>query len=162
MHLSKPRNETPNNHVEIPWALIEKRHSKESETPICFLMCNPPFYTPEKDVKEPKQMKKRPPKSSTPARHNEMYSAGGEVEFCRSIIDQSIEHAKCYDNPSINLYTLMLGHKSSSSSLKLYLSELELKEQGTIRLKHKVNSMKLSSERNATKRWILSWTAAKI
>ena len=78
-----------------------------------FCMCNPPFFTDSLDAQGANRTSFRPqPKSICTGDGSEIIYDGGEVEFVKSIIEDStklLDRVKCY--------TSMLGKKSSVDRL---------------------------------------------
>jgi len=73
-----------------------------------FTMCNPPFYTKEKQLSE----------EEIAGSENEIRTCGGEVEFVKKMIKES-----CDVPDKVKIYTVLLGHKSSLTPVKQFLSE---------------------------------------
>uniref|UniRef100_T1ITX6 U6 small nuclear RNA (adenine-(43)-N(6))-methyltransferase n=1 Tax=Strigamia maritima TaxID=126957 RepID=T1ITX6_STRMM len=82
-----------------------------------FCMCNPPFFS-SLDEAEGKQKIKQRSNTVNTANDNEMVTDGGEIEFVRKIIEDSV-HLK----DKIKLYTTMLGKKVSVKVIKHLLKE---------------------------------------
>ena len=72
-----------------------------------FSMCNPPFYTHDKEFTAEEE-----PAGS----ESEIITSGGEVEFVKKMIDESCEH-----KTAVKIFTVLLGHKSSLSPVKQHL-----------------------------------------
>lgn len=87
-----------------------------------FCMCNPPFFSDAVDALGANRTSFRPqPKSICTGDGSEIIYDGGEVEFVKSIIEDSI---KLLDR--VKCYTSMLGKKSSVNCLVSILKEKEV------------------------------------
>ncbi|XP_050680059.1 RNA N6-adenosine-methyltransferase METTL16 isoform X2 [Leptidea sinapis] len=106
-----------------------------------FCMCNPPFYTNFEELCESRSPARPPPKNAFTGSPQELITEGGEMEFCRKMIEES---KKLKDK--ILIFTTMLGQKYS---LKVLL--LDLKAEG---IKH--TSTEFCQGR--VTRWGLAWT----
>ena len=98
-----------------------------------FSMCNPPFYKQDQPV----------PDLENVGTETEMRTSGGEVEFVRRMIEESEVFTR-----QVDIFTVLLGHKSSLSPLKQQLHK-----------SRKVSSF-VSTEfcQGKTMRWGLAWT----
>ena len=98
-----------------------------------FSMCNPPFYKPGQLVID----------EDSVGKESEMRTSGGEVEFVRKMLKESVEFGS-----KVKIFTVLLGHKSSLSPLKQELHKSPL-----------VSSF-VSTEfcQGKTMRWGLAWT----
>ncbi|XP_047504151.1 RNA N6-adenosine-methyltransferase mettl16 isoform X2 [Pieris napi] len=85
-----------------------------------FCMCNPPFYVSLQEVWESRSPARPPPKNGFTGSPQELVTEGGELQFCRQILEESQE---LKDN--ILIFTTMIGHKYN---LKEFL--LDLKAEG--------------------------------
>ena len=81
----------------------------ESNQDFDFSMCNPPFYTKEKKLKD----------EDIAGIESEVKTIGGEVEFVKKMITESSENKH-----KVKIYTVLLGHKSSLSPVKHILANL--------------------------------------
>ncbi|CAG7960005.1 unnamed protein product [Penicillium salamii] len=108
-----------------------------------FTMCNPPFYTSRDELVESAKQKKRPPFSACTGAEVEMVTRGGEIDFVRKMIDESL-HLRC----RIQWYTSMLGKMSSVSVL---VEEL---------IKHENHNYAVTEfdQGAKTKRWAVAWS----
>ena len=96
-----------------------------------FCMCNPPFYTVNKQFED-----------GGVGTESEMKTSGGEVEFVKKMISESVE------NPDkVKIFTVLLGHKSSLSPLKQCLSSAQVTSLVTTEFCQ-----------GKTMRWGLAWT----
>lgn len=110
-----------------------------------FTMCNPPFFKDEleSDDDTAEQSKKRKPANNAKTGINcELTTTGGEVEFVRKIIQTSSQLKE-----KINIFTTMLGHKTSVQPILQ-----ELKSQGI------TNYCNGEFCQGWTKRWGVAWT----
>lgn len=124
-----------------------------------FLMCNPPFFNDRsfdyncedsESCDEPMTGKKSSShrKSGRPSPSNltipiESVTLGGEVEFVKKIIGESLILKE-----SIKIYTVMLGHKRSSITLREHLKTINEVKDVTVNQFYQ----------GRTLRWGLAWT----
>ncbi|KAJ5345232.1 hypothetical protein N7452_003236 [Penicillium brevicompactum] len=108
-----------------------------------FTMCNPPFYTSRDELVESAKQKKRPPFSACTGAEVEMVTRGGEVDFVRKMIDESL-HLR----DRIQWYTSMVGKMSSVSVLVETL------------IKHGNHNFAVTEfdQGAKTKRWAVAWS----
>ncbi|CAI7578163.1 unnamed protein product [Penicillium bialowiezense] len=108
-----------------------------------FTMCNPPFYTSPDELVESAKQKKRPPFSACTGAEVEMVTRGGEVDFVRKMIDESL-HLR----DRIQWYTSMVGKMSSVSVLVETL------------IKHGNHNFAVTEfdQGAKTKRWAVAWS----
>ncbi|XP_063967466.1 RNA N6-adenosine-methyltransferase mettl16-like isoform X1 [Lytechinus pictus] len=110
-----------------------------------FTMCNPPFFgnsLEAQGIMTSRSMSRPEPKSVSTAAELEMISEGGEVEFVRRMIEESLRLRH-----QVVWYTSMLGKKSS---LALVREELR---------KHKVQNVTHTEFcQGRTMRWGIAWT----
>lgn len=128
------------NESRIFKALLEK----ENRT-FTFCMCNPPFFRSEKDALEGKNRtgKRKAPKSLVVGSPLELVCDGGEYEFVKRIIDESLSIRE-----SIRIYSSMLGHKSTLVDLVSYLKEQNINNFTST----------VFCQTGKTMRWGLAWT----
>ncbi|KAI0223053.1 RNA N6-adenosine-methyltransferase mettl16 [Lamellibrachia satsuma] len=110
-----------------------------------FCMCNPPFFGSNLEAwgMLTSRSDDRPePKSVSTASPQESIVTGGEVEFVKQIILDSLELKN-----KIRIYTTMLGKKSSLAPLKAELHKHGISKFGTTELCQ-----------GRTMRWALGWT----
>lgn len=127
----------------------------ENEQRFDFTMCNPPFFPDDTDTESDdindetdsevvKQRidKNKPPNNAKTGINCELTTAGGEVEFVKKIIQKSRQLRK-----TVNIFTTMLGHKSSLNPVLFELKSLGITNWCT-------------SEfcQGWTKRWGIAWT----
>ncbi|XP_047991631.1 U6 small nuclear RNA (adenine-(43)-N(6))-methyltransferase [Leguminivora glycinivorella] len=106
-----------------------------------FSMCNPPFYSNIQELLESRSTARPPPKNGFTGSPHELITDGGELEFCRKMIQESKNHKK-----KVILFTTMVGHKFTLNEL----SE-DLKAEGI-----KYTSTEFCQGR--VTRWGLAWT----
>ena len=116
-----------------PDQIITEVLSAESDDSFEFSMCNPPFYKPGQLVSD----------EDSVGKDSEMRTSGGEVEFVRKMMAESVELGR-----KVKIFTVLLGHKSSLSPLKQELHKCR-----------QVSSF-VSTEfcQGKTMRWGLAWT----
>lgn len=128
------------NESRIFKALFEKENST-----FTFCICNPPFFRSEKEALEGKNRtgKRKAPKSLVVGSPLELVCEGGEYEFVKRIIDESLSLQE-----SIKIYSSMLGHKSTLVELIIYLK------------KQNINNFTSTvfCQTGKTMRWGLAWT----
>lgn len=111
-----------------------------------FTMCNPPFFNDDHDSDDDdtaKETNKRKPANNAKTGIScELTTTGGEVEFVKKIVQRSREFKKL-----INVFTTMLGHKTSLQPILQ-----ELKNQGI------TNYCTSEFCQGWTKRWGIAWT----
>ena len=131
------------NESKIFQALFEKENNKFS-----FCMCNPPFFKSEKDALHGKNRtgKRKAPKSLVVGSPSELVCDGGEYEFVKKIIDESLSL-----QDTIHIYSSMLGHKSNVVELISYLKKQNIKNFTST----------VFTQTGRTMRWGLAWTFSK-
>ncbi|CAG7942070.1 unnamed protein product [Penicillium olsonii] len=108
-----------------------------------FTMCNPPFYISRDELVESAKQKKRPPFSACTGAEVEMVTRGGEVDFVKKMIDESLQL-----RGRVQWYTSMLGKMSSVSVLVETL------------IKHENHNYAVTEfdQGAKTKRWAVAWS----
>lgn len=108
-----------------------------------FIMCNPPFYSSEEEVKESAGLKElRPNAVCTGAPVEMIYTAGGEAGFVGTMVRESLAFKE-----RCKWYTSMLGKLSSVVEI------LELIE------KHKIPNYAVTEfVQGQTRRWAVAWS----
>jgi 23S rRNA A1618 N6-methylase RlmF len=96
-----------------------------------FVMCNPPFFDHDEVLDKNCQ-----------ATDNELKTSGGEAEFVKIMIDDSITFGD-----RIVWYTSMLGKKSSLVPIKQYLAQVGINQVYTT-----------AFVQGKTRRWGIAWT----
>ncbi|XP_015795328.1 U6 small nuclear RNA (adenine-(43)-N(6))-methyltransferase [Tetranychus urticae] len=125
-----------------------------------FLMCNPPFFNDRthddcslgsesgdeelgSDEGSSKSLRKRKPSPANLSSPLESVTSGGEVDFVKKIIEDSLILKE-----SIKIYTVMLGHKKSSSILSQHLKNISDVKDVVVN----------QFFQGRTMRWGLAWT----
>jgi 23S rRNA A1618 N6-methylase RlmF len=54
-------------------------------------MCNPPFYKDEQDIQDSFEAKEDGPSAVCQGSSNEMMTTGGEVQFVKQMVDESVQ-----------------------------------------------------------------------
>ncbi|KAF9092485.1 hypothetical protein BGX29_010434 [Mortierella sp. GBA35] len=137
-HLDDAIKITKNNSTDIfPEFLFndpEKRYD--------FCMCNPPFYKDEQDIQDGLETKEDRPSAVCKGTTNEMMTAGGETQFVKQMVDESILHGQ-----RIRWYTSMLGKRSSVDKIIAYLKEKKI-----------LNYTLTTFRQGRTSRWAIAWS----
>ncbi|XP_065208840.1 U6 small nuclear RNA (adenine-(43)-N(6))-methyltransferase [Planococcus citri] len=113
-----------------------------------FCMCNPPFFSSEQDVDSTQKSRtanRKEPNNCRTGVSDEIISPGGEVEFIRNIIRDSLKLRE-----RIKIYTTMMGHKSS---LEILIKDLQ---------SHGLTYSQTMFCQGHTIRWALAWTFCSI
>ncbi|CAH2096119.1 unnamed protein product [Euphydryas editha] len=106
-----------------------------------FCMCNPPFYTNIQELLESRSPARPEPKNGFTGSPHELITEGGELQFCRKIIEESKIYKK-----NILIFTTMVGHKYNLKELVL-----DLKAEG---IEHTTTEFC----QGRVTRWGLAWT----
>ncbi|GLV35024.1 uncharacterized protein CBL_09504 [Carabus blaptoides fortunei] len=110
-----------------------------------FCMCNPPFFssTSELDPENKSRTERRAmPRNAPSGMIGEVVVPGGEVEFIKTLIMESVEL-----KTQVRIFTTMVGHKCNLAALKQLLRQVE------------VTSFKQTEfHQGHTTRWGLAWT----
>ncbi|XP_063383902.1 U6 small nuclear RNA (adenine-(43)-N(6))-methyltransferase [Cydia fagiglandana] len=122
-------------------SIIDYLFGEESGPEFDFSMCNPPFYSNIQELMESRSTARPPPKNGFTGSPHELITEGGELEFCRKMIQESKSHKN-----KVILFTTMVGHKFTLNEL----SE-DLKADGI-----KYTSTEFCQGR--VTRWGLAWT----
>eukprot|EP00062_Callorhinchus_milii_P015328 gi/632965459/ref/XP_007898902.1/ PREDICTED: methyltransferase-like protein 16 isoform X2 [Callorhinchus milii] len=131
--------------VKVPQkTLLMDALKEESEIVYDFCMCNPPFFANQLEAKgENSRNPSRPPPSSVNTGGiTEIMAEGGELEFVKIIIHDSLQLKK-----RLRWYSCMLGKKCSLAPLKE-----ELRQQGVPKVTH------TEFCQGRTMRWALAWS----
>ncbi|XP_065663992.1 RNA N6-adenosine-methyltransferase mettl16 [Hydra vulgaris] len=109
-----------------------------------FTICNPPFFSEINDniVSKNRTGHRPPPISQSTASDSESFTEGGEVEFVKRMIDESLLLKK-----KIRWFTTMLGKKSSLKELVKYIKHNQISKFTTTEF-----------VQGRTMRWGLAWT----
>ncbi|CAL8351133.1 unnamed protein product [Lota lota] len=131
--------------VKVPHKTLLMDALKEETTIVYdFCMCNPPFFANQLEAKgENSRNSRRPPPSSVNTGGvTEIMAEGGELEFVKRIIHDSLQL-----RTRLRWYSCMLGKKCSLAPLKE-----ELRKQGVPRVTH------TEFCQGRTMRWALAWS----
>lgn len=131
--------------VKVPQkTLLMDALKEESEIIYDFCMCNPPFFANQLEAKgvNSRNPRRPPPSSVNTGGITEIMAEGGELEFVKRIIHDSLQLKK-----RLRWYSCMLGKKCSLAPLKE-----ELKIQGVPKVTH------TEFCQGRTMRWALAWS----
>ncbi|KAM9732613.1 RNA N(6)-adenosine-methyltransferase mettl16 [Menidia menidia] len=131
--------------VKVPQkTLLMDALKKEPEIVYDFCMCNPPFFANQLEAKgvNSRNSRRPPPSSVNTGGVTEIMAEGGELEFVKRIIHDSLQLKK-----SLRWYSCMLGKKCSLAPLKE-----ELRKQGVPKVTH------TEFCQGRTMRWALAWS----
>ncbi|EGW14216.1 RNA N6-adenosine-methyltransferase METTL16 [Cricetulus griseus] len=131
--------------VKVPQkTLLMDALKEESEIIYDFCMCNPPFFANQLEAQgvNSRNSRRPPPSSVNTGGITEIMAEGGELEFVKRIIHDSLQLKK-----RLRWYSCMLGKKCSLAPLKE-----ELRIQGV----PKVTFTEFCQGR--TMRWALAWS----
>ncbi|KAG8743993.1 hypothetical protein FRC12_014917 [Ceratobasidium sp. 428] len=127
----------------LPETLAQTCIGSEPERPcVTFSMCNPPFYSDIEDVSRSADNKELDPHAICTGASVEMITPGGEVNFVRRMLDESIMlQDVCW------WYTSLLGKMSSLVAVTAAIKE------------HGINNYVISElVQGNTRRWIIAWS----
>ncbi len=105
------------------------------------LMCNPPFYADKQDLEKSRKFKAGSPGGTYGGTNCELYTNGGELAFCKNLIDSSLSRGSF-----IKLFSCLIAFKSHFVELQDYLVQ-----KGILNSFYRVIAL------GQTKRWILFW-----
>ncbi|KAM4795094.1 RNA N(6)-adenosine-methyltransferase METTL16 [Rhinophrynus dorsalis] len=131
--------------VKVPQkTLLMDALKEESEIIYDFCMCNPPFFANQMEAQgvNSRNPHRPPPSSVNTGGITEIMAEGGELEFVKRIIHDSLQLKK-----RLRWYSCMLGKKCSLAPLKE-----ELKIQGVPKVSH------TEFYQGRTMRWALAWS----
>ncbi|NXQ18012.1 MET16 methyltransferase, partial [Peucedramus taeniatus] len=131
--------------VKVPQkTLLMDALKEESEIIYDFCMCNPPFFANQLEAKgvNSRNPRRPPPSSVNTGGITEIMAEGGELEFVKRIIHDSLQLKK-----RLRWYSCMLGKKCSLAPLKE-----ELGIQGVPKVTH------TEFCQGRTMRWALAWS----
>ncbi|XP_054431870.1 RNA N6-adenosine-methyltransferase METTL16 isoform X2 [Pteronotus mesoamericanus] len=131
--------------VKVPQkTLLMDALKEESEIVYDFCMCNPPFFANQLEAKgvNSRNPRRPPPSSVNTGGITEIMAEGGELEFVKRIIHDSLQLKK-----RLRWYSCMLGKKCSLAPLK---------EELRIQRVPKVTYTEFCQGR--TMRWALAWS----
>ncbi|XP_048359756.1 RNA N6-adenosine-methyltransferase METTL16 [Sphaerodactylus townsendi] len=131
--------------VKVPQkTLLLDALEQESEVIYDFCMCNPPFFANQLEAKgvNSRNPRRPPPSSVNTGGITEIMAEGGELEFVKRIIHDSLQLKK-----RLRWYSCMLGKKCSLAPLKE-----ELRVHGVSKVTH------TEFCQGRTMRWALAWS----
>ncbi|KAG2458891.1 RNA N6-adenosine-methyltransferase mettl16 isoform X2 [Polypterus senegalus] len=131
--------------VKVPQkTLLMDALKEESGIVYDFCMCNPPFFANQMEAKgvNSRNARRPPPSSVNTGGVTEIMAEGGELEFVKRIIHDSLQLKK-----RLRWYSCMLGKKCSLTPLKE-----ELRKQGVPKVTH------TEFCQGRTMRWALAWS----
>ncbi|KAM8854059.1 RNA N(6)-adenosine-methyltransferase mettl16 [Synchiropus picturatus] len=131
--------------VKVPQkTLLMDALKEETEIVYDFCMCNPPFFANQLEAKgvNSRNSRRPPPSSVNTGGVTEIMAEGGELEFVKRIIHDSLQLKK-----RLRWYSCMLGKKCSLTPLKE-----ELRKQGVPKVTH------TEFCQGRTMRWALAWS----
>ncbi|XP_015258799.1 PREDICTED: methyltransferase-like protein 16 [Cyprinodon variegatus] len=131
--------------VKVPQkTLLMDALKEETEMIYDFCMCNPPFFANQLEAKgvNSRNSRRPPPSSVNTGGVTEIMAEGGELEFVKRIIHDSLQLKK-----RLRWYSCMLGKKCSLAPLKE-----ELRKQGVPKVTH------TEFCQGRTMRWALAWS----
>ncbi|PWN50978.1 hypothetical protein IE53DRAFT_69453 [Violaceomyces palustris] len=105
-------------------------------------MCNPPFYSSEEEMRASYELKEQEPSAVCHGTENEMITEGGEVNFVKRMVEESMGLWE-----SVILYSSMLG---KLSSLRLLVEHLRERGVGNYAIGELIQGQ--------TRRWVLGWS----
>ncbi|GAA5903103.1 uncharacterized protein JCM6883_002698 [Sporobolomyces salmoneus] len=109
-----------------------------------FVMCNPPFYASSEEIQLSALQKELEPFAVCTAANNELITTGGEVEFVKRMIEESIRIGPT----RVRWFTSLIGKFSSISPLVAQLRQYQISNY----------QVHLLGNSGQTRRWILSWS----
>uniref|UniRef100_A0A3B1J4G4 U6 small nuclear RNA (adenine-(43)-N(6))-methyltransferase n=1 Tax=Astyanax mexicanus TaxID=7994 RepID=A0A3B1J4G4_ASTMX len=130
--------------VKVPQKTLLMDALKEESIVYDFCMCNPPFFANQLEAKgvNSRNSRRPPPSSINTGGVTEIMAEGGELEFVKRIIHDSLQLKK-----RLRWYSCMLGKKCSLAPLKE-----ELRKQGVPKVTH------TEFCQGRTMRWALAWS----
>ncbi|KAL0973152.1 hypothetical protein UPYG_G00199650 [Umbra pygmaea] len=131
--------------VKVPQkTLLMDALKEESSMVYDFCMCNPPFFANQLEAKgvNSRNSRRPPPSSVNTGGVTEIMAEGGELEFVKRIIHDSLQL-----KTRLRWYSCMLGKKCSLAPLKE-----ELRKQGVPKVTH------TEFCQGRTMRWALAWS----
>ncbi|XP_056329744.1 RNA N6-adenosine-methyltransferase mettl16 [Danio aesculapii] len=130
--------------VKVPQKTLLMDALKEESIVYDFCMCNPPFFANQLEAKgvNSRNSRRPPPSSINTGGVTEIMAEGGELEFVKRIIHDSLQLKK-----RLRWYSCMLGKKCSLAPLKD-----ELRKQGVAKVTH------TEFCQGRTMRWALAWS----
>ncbi|KAI9638368.1 uncharacterized protein MKK02DRAFT_22258 [Dioszegia hungarica] len=111
-----------------------------------FVICNPPFFGSEDEMREGREAKQKGAPAAPTASDNELITPGGEVQFVGQMIRESLQLRE-----ACQWYTSLIGKYSSLMTLVEQLKGAKIDN-------YFIHSIKQSR----TTRWILGWSFGSI
>ena len=106
-------------------------------------MCNPPYYESQEQMESLKQRKVLPPVAKCTGNDLEMITEGGEIEFIRLMIEESLKR-----RDDIVWFTSLVGRKESLRSVRRILESVD-----------GIQDIKWTTFiQGYTSRWAVAWT----
>nr|XP_058902710.1 RNA N6-adenosine-methyltransferase METTL16 isoform X3 [Kogia breviceps] len=140
--------------VKVPQkTLLMDALKEESEIIYDFCMCNPPFFANQLEAKgvNSRNPRRPPPSSVNTGGITEIMAEGGELEFVKRIIHDSLQLQK-----RLRWYSCMLGKKCSLAPLK---EELRIQGEESPQLCREVPKVTYTEFcQGRTMRWALAWS----
>lgn len=119
---------------------------------IRYTMCNPPFYTNGDDLYERSKFKNLKPNELLSS-DSEMFYEGGEVQFIKDLLHDSIELAKEKPETVKTCWFLsQIGIKSNCFEVESVLNEAKAARKIT-----QFRIDKLQTHGSSTSRWVVAW-----
>ncbi|KAM9469091.1 RNA N(6)-adenosine-methyltransferase mettl16 [Clarias gariepinus] len=130
--------------VKVPQKTLLMDALKDESIVYDFCMCNPPFFANQLEAKgvNSRNSRRPPPSSINTGGVTEIMAEGGELEFVKRIIHDSVQLKR-----RLRWYSCMLGKKCSLGPLKE-----ELRKQGVLKVTH------TEFCQGRTMRWALAWS----
>ncbi|XP_026853562.2 RNA N6-adenosine-methyltransferase mettl16 isoform X1 [Electrophorus electricus] len=130
--------------VKVPQKTLLMDALREESIVYDFCMCNPPFFANQLEAKgvNSRNSRRPPPSSVNTGGATEIMAEGGELEFVKRIIHDSLQLKR-----RLRWYSCMLGKKCSLAPLKE-----ELRKQGVPKVTH------TEFCQGRTMRWALAWS----
>ncbi|MCJ8740089.1 hypothetical protein PDJAM_G00054790 [Pangasius djambal] len=130
--------------VKVPQKTLLMDALKKESIVYDFCMCNPPFFANQLEAKgvNSRNSHRPPPSSINTGGVTEIMAEGGELEFVKRIIHDSVQLKR-----RLRWYSCMLGKKCSLAPLKE-----ELRKQGVPKVTH------TEFCQGRTMRWALAWS----
>lgn len=120
---------------------------------IRYTMCNPPFYANSDDLYERSKFKNLKPNELLSS-HSEMFYEGGEVQFIKDLLDDSIKLAKEKPETVKTCWFLsQIGIRSNCFKVESALNEAKAAKKIT-----QFRIDKLQTPGSSTSRWVVAWS----
>ncbi|KAI3354323.1 hypothetical protein L3Q82_018840, partial [Scortum barcoo] len=145
--------------VKVPQkTLLMDALKEETEIVYDFCMCNPPFFANQLEAKgvNSRNSRRPPPSSVNTGGVTEIMAEGGELEFVKRIIHDSLQLKK-----RLRWYSCMLGKKCSLAPLKEELRKQGVSTNNGKRILLRPEVPKVTHTefcQGRTMRWALAWS----